>query len=77
MFRKAKKRGSPGYGAVETNLTSIHEDAVIPGLAECVGDLALRELWCRSHMGGSDPTWLWQRLAAVALTPSRRNFRVF
>ena len=30
-----------------TNLTSIHDTSSIPGLAQCVEDLALPELWYR------------------------------
>ena len=35
-------RGSSLHGTAETNLTRTHEDAgLIPGLAQCVGDLVL------------------------------------
>ena len=50
-----------------TNLTRIHENVgSIPGLSQCV------RIWCClscgvGHRGGLGPSWLWCRLAAVAL----------
>ena len=48
MFLKLKYRSAHG-GAEETNPTRNHEVAgLIPGLAQRVKELVLRELWCRS-----------------------------
>ena len=45
---KILKARSSRCGTVETNLTSIHEDAgLIPGLTHQDKDLALLWLWCR------------------------------
>ena len=42
---------SSHHGSVETNLTSIHEEAgLIPGLTLLVKDPVCCELWCRSKM---------------------------
>ena len=54
-------------GSVETNPTSIHEDAgLIPGPIRWVKIQCCSELWCLRC--GLDPEWLWLwcRLAAVA-----------
>ena len=46
-----KVQRSSHRGSVETNLTSIHEDAgLIPGTAHWVKDLHFHELWCRSQV---------------------------
>ena len=44
-IKKPKRDGSSHSGAVEMNLTSIHENAgLIPGLAKWVKDLALPQV---------------------------------
>ena len=60
---------SSHWGVAETNLTRYHEvSGSIPGFDEWVKDLALP--WAVScgagRRCGSDPVWLWCRLAAVA-----------
>ena len=56
------------------NLTSIHEDTdLIPGLAQCLKDLVLRELWCRSQTRLRSSTVVAVALAgscSSSLTPS-------
>ena len=51
--------GSYYCSSVETNRTSIHEDAgSILGLIQLVGIWCCLELWYSSHVG-SDPMLLW------------------
>ena len=87
LFFKQKNLyvGSSSHGSVETNLTSIHEDAgFIPGLTQWVKDLALpwamvqvpdtAQIWCCCGCGvgrrhGSDPALLWLWHRPVATAP--------
>ena len=70
-FKNISRIGSSHHGSVETNLTSIHEDAgLIPGLAQWVKDLELPgAVVYIGHRCGSDPALLWlgHRPAAIAL----------
>ena len=65
-----RENQSSHCGSVVTNPTSIHEDeGLMPGLAQCVKDLAL-PLSCGAVCRCSlDPVllWLWHRSAAVTL----------
>ena len=61
-------------GSVETNLTSIYEDAgLIPGLAQRVEDLELLWLWCRP--AATAPIWplAWEPLYAVGAALKRQK----
>ena len=66
---KGEGQGAPVVAQPVMNSTSIYEDTgSSPGLAQCIKDLALPELWCRLHVA-LDPMllWLWCRLATAAL----------
>ena len=59
-------------GAVETNLTSIHEDSrLIPSFTQWVGDMAFAMSYGirRRHSLDLALLWLWSRPVAVAPNP--------
>ena len=66
--KKVSGAGVPIMAQWLTNPTRNHEVVgLIPGLAQWVNDLVLRELWCRLQTRlGSGAAWLWCRPVATA-----------
>ena len=61
-FKNKPLRQFPSGCTAETNLTSVHEDAIlIPGLTQCFRDLALLILWGRSAAVAPIQPLAWER----------------
>ena len=72
-FKKKNPRSSY-RDLAEMNLTSVHEDAgSIPGLTQCIRDLALLWLWCRPAATASVQPLAWEPPYAAGAALKRQK----
>ena len=60
------------------NPTGIYEDAgLIPGLTQCIKDLALLWLWCRLAAAGPIQSLAWEPPYAIGVALKRKKHITF